>query len=279
VSGEQTGGGGSMFGNRARKPHNLAFGVERIGLIPLKYPLISAVIVVVLAIAAAFGIQRIKVDDSLSQLFRSDTPEFKQYETVSHRFPSTEFDVLVVVDGPTLMERSSIEGLRNLVTDLQLVEGTRGIISLFSAREPSVGGQLPAPLFPDELPEDDAEYQALVQRVLNNELIKGKLISETGDLALIVLSLDPTVVEGKGLAEVVGEIRQTMRDDLADTGLRSSLSGVPVMQLEIRNAVERDRIIYNAAGFIAGCVIAILFFRRISFMVVAAGPPLISNHV
>ncbi len=44
------------------------------------------------------------------------------------------------------------------------------------------------------------------------------------------------------------------------------------MQLEIRNAVERDRLMYNAAGFIAGCLIAILFFRRVSFMIVAAGP-------
>jgi uncharacterized protein len=48
------------------------------------------------------------------------------------------------------------------------------------------------------------------------------------------------------------------------------------MQLEIRNAVERDRVIYNAAGFAAGCLIAILFFRRVSFMIVAAGPPLIA---
>jgi predicted RND superfamily exporter protein len=48
------------------------------------------------------------------------------------------------------------------------------------------------------------------------------------------------------------------------------------MQLEIRTAVERDRLIYNVTGFIAGCLIAILFFRRVSFMIVAAGPPLVA---
>ena len=45
---------------------------------------------------------RLKVDDSLSQLFRSDTDEFQQYEEVSRRFPSSEFDVLVVVEGDVL---------------------------------------------------------------------------------------------------------------------------------------------------------------------------------
>ena len=67
-----------------------------------------------------------------------------------------------------------------------------------------------------------------------------------------------------------------MADDLAGSDLKAELSGVPVMQLEIRTAVERDRLVYNATGFIAGCLIAILFFRRISFMIVAAGPPLIA---
>src|SRR5262249_20166737 len=62
--------------------------------------------------------------------------------------------------------------------------------------------------------------------------------------------------------------------DVGDAGLRAELSGVPVMQLDIRNAMERDRVVYNAMGFVAGCLIAIAFFRRVSFMVIAAGPPL-----
>ena len=67
-----------------------------------------------------------------------------------------------------------------------------------------------------------------------------------------------------------------MTDDLGDTGLNAELSGVPVMQLEIRNAVERDGLIYNILGILAGCLIAIIFFRKISFMIVAAFPPLIA---
>src|SRR4051812_2482453 len=261
---------------QARKPVNIALGVERIGLIPLRAPVLSAIVLVILCIAAAFGVGRLKVDDSLSQLFRSDTPEFKQFEEVTRRFPSAEYDVLVVVEGKTLLERDTLEKLRDLVTDMQLIEGTRGLVSLFSAREPpSAGGGLPAPVFPDELPQG-AEYEKLKQRVLSNEIIRGKLLSEDGTLALIVLALDPKIVEGKGLSDVVGEIRKMVADDLAGADVKAQLSGVPVMQLEIRNAVERDRILYNAFGFAAGCLIAILFFRKISFMIIAAAPPLIA---
>jgi len=258
-----------------RKLHDLAYGLERIGLISLRAPIVSAVILVLLCIGASLGIERLKVDDSLSQLFRSETPEFKQYEEVTKRFPSAEFDVLVVIEGKQLLARESVEKLRDLVTDLQLVDGVRGLISLFSARQPPEAGKLPAPVFPETLPTG-AEYDALVKRVLSNEIIRGKLLSDDGTLALVVLSLDPKVVSGAGLNAAVGEIRKTMQDDLGSTGLTVQLSGVPVMQLEIRNAVERDRLLYNTIGFVAGCLIAIAFFRRVSFMIVAAAPPLIA---
>ena len=51
---------------------------------------------------------------------------------------------------------------------------------------------------------------------------------------------------------------------------------MPVMQLEIRHALERDRILYNAVGFALGCAIAALFFRRLSLVLVAAAPPLLA---
>jgi uncharacterized protein len=260
---------------RTRPSQSIALGIERIGLISLRFPLLVGLVTCVLLIAAAFGIARIKVDDSLSQLFRTDTPEFKTFEEVTRRFPSNEFDVLIVVEGKNLLERASIEKLRDLVTDLQLIEGTRGIISIFSARQPPQGGELPAPLFPDLLPEGE-EYDRLIQRVMNNEIIRGKLLSEDGELTLIVLALDPDVVASSRLRDVIADIQKTIDDDLAGTGLTARLSGVPVMQLEIRNAVERDRLFYNAFGFAAGALIAIVFFRRPSFMIIAAGPPLLA---
>ena len=226
----------------------------------------------VCAIGAAFGFARVKVDDSLSQLFRSDTPAFRQYEEVTQRFPSTEFDVLVVIEGHVL-QREALEKLRDVATDLQLVPGARGIISIFSAREPGENGGLPPPLFPETLPEG-ADFDTLVARVKSNEIIQGKLISKDGGLTLMVLSLEPDATAQDKLGGVIDEVRKTIAQDLEGSGLTAELSGVPVMQLEIRNAVERDRIIYNAVGFVAGCLIAIAFFRRVSFMIAAAGPPL-----
>ncbi len=96
---------------------SIAFGLERIGLIAVRAPILSCIILVLLCVLAVFGVHRIKIDDSLSQLFRSDTKEYHQYEEVTRRFPATEFDVLVVVEGKTLLERSNLEKLRDLAPD------------------------------------------------------------------------------------------------------------------------------------------------------------------
>jgi predicted RND superfamily exporter protein len=254
---------------------SIAFGLERLGLIAVQKPVLSCIVLVCLFIGALFGIDRIKIDDSLSQLFRSNSKDYKQYEAETKRFPAVEFDVLVVVEGKTLLKRENLEKLRDLVTDLQLVEGTRGLISLFSARQAPAPGKLPAALFPSELPQG-ADYDKFIETVKSNEIIRGKLLSEDGTLALIVLSLEPEVVASNKLGKTIGEIRKSMAEDLKGSGLNAELSGVPVMQLEIRNAVKRDGLTYNILGILAGCIIAIIFFRKISFMVIAAFPPIIA---
>src|ERR1700691_42731 len=144
-----------------RATASIAFGLERIGLVAVKAPILSCIILVALIIGAVFGIERIKIDDSLSQLFRSNSREYKQYEAETRRFPATEFDVLVVVEGKTLLARDNLAKLRDLVTDLQLVDGTRGLISLFSARQAPASGKLAAALYTSSTTES-ADHNAFI---------------------------------------------------------------------------------------------------------------------
>src|SRR6202048_2985872 len=214
-----------------RPGKSIAFGLERIGLVAVQAPILSCIVLVALMIAAIFGIERIKIDDSLSQLFRSNSKDYKQYEAVTKRFPATEFDVLVVVEGKTLLARDNLEKVRDMVTDLQLVDGVRGLVSLFSARQAPEPGKLPAALFPAELPEG-AAYDKFVGNVKSHQIIRGKLLSEDGTLALIVLSLEPEIVASNKLTKAVGDIRKIMAAELARRATNAQLSGVPVMQLE-----------------------------------------------
>ena len=80
----------------------IAFGLERLAFIPFRSPTVTILAALAIAVLAILGIQRIKTDDSLSQLFRSEDPAFKQFEQISRQFPSSEYDVLIVLSGQTL---------------------------------------------------------------------------------------------------------------------------------------------------------------------------------
>jgi len=254
----------------------LISGLARLGLLPLKALSISAAIILALTALAAIGLTKLKVDDSLSELFRTDTEEFRRYEEIDTRFPSSEYDVLVVVEGPDLLKKPQIEAFRNAVVDLQLTDGVGGLVSMLSARgKPDATGYAP-PIVPDDLPEDQAGYDAVIETLRNNDIVKGKFLSDDGHLALIVIALDRAVVREMSAKTVIGGIKDTVDAALKDSGLTSKLTGAPVMQLEIRNAVERDQLTYNVLGLLFGAAIAAIFFRRVSLMLVAALPPVLA---
>jgi predicted RND superfamily exporter protein len=110
----------------------------------------------------------------------------------------------------------------------------------------------------------------------SNDIVKGKFLSPDGELALAVIALDRKVVQAKGAKEVIGGIAGDLQKELAPVGLKSHLTGAPVMQLEIRNAVERDQLVYNGLGLLFGATIAVIFFRRVSLMLLAALPPVLA---
>lgn len=319
-----------------RRSFRFSFGIDRLGLLALRAPYVALMLIVLVTGLAVVGVLRLNVDDSLSELFRTNTKEFQRYEEIDRRFPSSEYDVLVVVEGKDLLKRKQFTAFTNAVLGLQLadcatdaeltaggeaVSCIQGVVSMLSARgKPDASGYAP-PIVPNEFLEgdtsdpasfdgegtkpatsdsevvpdsgketarppampdgqptvvDDATFEAAITALRANEIVKGKFLSDDGQLALIVLSLDRKVVAEKTGRAVIGKLQETVSEELQGSGLTFKLTGAPVMQLEIRNAVERDRLIYNGLGCLAGIIVAYLFFRRISLTLIAVAGPLIA---
>jgi predicted RND superfamily exporter protein len=258
-----------------RRTFAFTFGLERLGLVALRAPYVSALLIAILTVLAVFGVSRLKVDDSLSELFRTNTAEFRQYEEIDRRFPSSEYDVLVVIEGQGLLDRPKLAKVRDTIVDLQLTDGVNGLVSMLSARDKPDNTGYAAPVVPDDLPEG-AAYDDVIARLKSNEIVTGKFLSPDGTLALAVIALDRKLVEERGAKAVIGGILEVAEKGLEGTGLKVQLTGAPVMQLEIRNAVERDRFVYNGLGFLCGALIAYLFFRRVSLTLLAIIGPTVA---
>ncbi len=250
----------------------LGMGVERLGLCAVRRPWLSMAAIVLFSLVAMFGILRVDVDDSLTELFRTNSAEFQKYETLTRRFPASEYDVLIIVEHPDLLTPDRLERLREMTLELDFIEAGRGLISIFSARKPLGKGPVPPPLIPADLPKGKA-FERLKQQILRDRIVGGKMISRDGTLALVVMALDREQVEKQGLAKIIADIRRTVDEQMAGSQMKVWLSGLPVMQLEIRNAVFFDRLVYNGLGFLLGTLVCLLFFRSVSLTLVTIAAP------
>ena len=255
---------------------SFAFGLERVGFFGLNAPYLTFLFIVLFSVFGVMGLMRLRVDDSLSELFRTDSEEFRRYEEIDRRFPSSEYDVLVVVEGKDLLKKPQLEAFRRAIIDLQLADGVDGLVSMLSARAKPDASGYAAPIVPDELPDDAQTYAAIISALRSNEIVAGKFLSPDGELALAVIALDRKAVEEQSAKVIIGGIADQLKKELAPLGLKSHLTGAPVMQLEIRNAVERDQILYNGLGLLFGATIAAIFFKRVSLMLLAALPPVLA---
>ena len=244
---------------------SLGFGFERIGLPPLRNPWTAFTLLMLISIAMAFGLPKLVPAGKLSGLYQSNTTEYQTYKKFSNRFPASEFDVQVLVEGKELTEREVLEEIRAFTLDLQFVEGVAGVVSAFSMRDPPDKKGEAKLVFPADLPEDDAGYEKLLERAYTHPLIGNRLLTrpnEDGALALVIVSLKPKIIDSNKLSGTIQEIDKLAGEILGEAGLSARLTGAPVMQKEIEDTIKVDRFKFNGIGFSIGTFISWLFFRN-----------------
>ncbi len=144
---------------------SIAFGLERIGLIAMRAPILSCIVLVALCVGAFFACSASRSMISLSQPFRSETREYKQYEEVTKRFPRRSSTCWSSSKArPCWSGRTRGEAARS---------GHRPATGRWHARDRSRcfrharrrhRGKFPAALFPEKLPEG-ADYDKFIETV------------------------------------------------------------------------------------------------------------------
>lgn len=259
----------------------LGFNLERLGLVTLARPRLTAVALVLLTVVCAIGVWRIEATGILSDFFRGDNRDYRLYKQMSDRFPTSEFDVFLIVEGDDLLTPDRLEDVRTLHLEYQFVPAVNGVLSIFSMRQAPDAQGYPPPMFPAVIPRGE-EFEALKQKVTTHPLLDGKLLTTPpgeAPLTVMIVSLDRDAVAGKGLNATVDEIKTLATDTLAGTGLRVTMAGVPVMQADLRAAIESDRLLFNMGGVLTGMLIAILFFQRAMLILIATLCPVIASVV
>ncbi|WP_159079773.1 RND family transporter [Methyloceanibacter sp. wino2] len=249
-----------------------------LGEVTLRYPRRALAILVLLTLIVGAGLFRVEADDALDRFLQSSTPDYQAFEALRERFPASDLDVYLAVDGRDLLSSEHLGQMQDIAFDLLLLDSVDTIVSIFALREPLASDRLPAPIIPDDLSDDDqlADLGTLLD---GHPLASGRLISKSVDgrrLALFVVALNREQVSSRGLPNIVRELDSAIAQSAAGSDLRLGLSGMPVMKAEVIESTRRDILVFNAIGLVVGALILAIFFRRWQLVMIAIAPALLA---
>ncbi len=256
---------------------SLGFGLEKLGLAAIRWPLPTLAVILLTSLLAGWGISRLSIDASISGFYRSGTPEYTQYARLKSLFPASEYDVLAIIEAPDLMRPEALRDMLDLHLELGFAGSVDHVLSMFSMRDPPGEDGISQPVIPDIIP-DGPEFKALAARIAAHPLIKDQFLSQTdadGQLALMVIAMRPETVARQGLEAATDEIASILQGARGKSGLQVRLSGIPVMHKETLEGIRRDQIIFNSFGLLIGMIVSWYFFRRpVLVFTVAVVPPM-----
>ena len=251
------------------------FGLEKLGLVSLRYPWLCLALAVLITPVMAYGARHLEFSSDIREIFGSGDPVFDQLDVVEKRFPDVQKDIHVVVSSDEAFDLKQLKTLKTLEQAFEMLGSVRRVLSMFSAIQvPEKGAEL-QPFFPEDL--DTLEnWDELRRRAKGNPLLAGKLLSDDGSLAVFSISLVEKNRSEETDRRLVEEVRAKAEEVLAGTDLALSLTGLSVMRVEIVSSLVRDQKIFRFLALGVSLIIAWIFFRRLSYVAVAGIPAVVA---
>ncbi len=263
------------FFSRLKSP-SFGFGLERLGLISLKFPKQTLLILAILSATLMACATNLEFESNTRDLFRSNTSDYAKFEEVGKYYSGQISRVLLVVEGPALHTANGLEKLRSLHLDLEFIDNIVRVSSLFSARHPPQTAKDQGRAFvPDPL-EETEDIKALHDAIKKHPLVKNKLLSSDGNTALMIATLDPNVQGIEQTSLLISQITDTATQSLKETELTFAITGLPIIRTQVISSLKRDQIIFIVAAIAIGLFFSFLFFRDIRYVIITEIPVFLS---
>lgn len=242
-----------------------------------RHRIVVAAAIVAMTIVTSLGFGNLSFDSYPRNIFRAEDSDFASLERLFQEFGSDDNDCILVVEPRDekhdLFTRESIGAIRHLVATLEALDSVAFVRSLDDAVS------LKSRLRPESLlpPQDASEeaFRAAREEAVSHPLLKGQVISEDGKTALVIVRLRGGSLPIDEIQPIVGEVRQIVDAETADSSVRVRLTGVPPIRVEIFDSIQQESQRFMFIGTGLAFVMAIILFRRFWAVIIVASAPIL----
>ncbi|MCP4182010.1 MAG: hypothetical protein GY761_01620, partial [Hyphomicrobiales bacterium] len=102
---------------------SLGFGLERIGLLVLKFPKIGTILLIFVCVLAGMSLTSLRFDGNVTAVLPDDSQAYNDFFKQKELYRDSAKDITIIVRSERLMSAAGLEDLRNLQLDIAITDG------------------------------------------------------------------------------------------------------------------------------------------------------------
>ena len=196
-----------------------------------KYAWPIFIVIILITIFAGMQIRNLKIEDDIIKYMPKDDPEIKFYsEVIVDKFGGSEENMCIItLEYEDLFTMENLKRVKSIINKLEEAPFIKSVTSFLNmpkimATEEGIEVKDLVEVFP----ENDQDAKELKKSLLNDELVRGKFISENGNVTLIMTEVK-SGIEGKELKKDLENIIEPLKGDT----LKVYYLGMPLITAEI----------------------------------------------
>ncbi len=252
---------------------SIGFGIERLGLLALKYPMVAGLFVLAFTALTVSALPRASVDGDLMRVYKNSGEMYERYAKLSETFGTFDNDAYILVKSDKMTDPKVLETLRDLAFDLELNDYAVGTLSPFSLRKPAADN-VTLPAVPENMQSAEEVADALNALRENDPIMRNLIASDLTSLVLIMFP-DREKTRGQGERDMIASLRELVSYYQSDD-IQIELTGSPIWKTEMLDASINDQIKFSVYGVVIGFLTAFISFRTFWGAVLATLTPFVS---
>jgi len=195
-----------------------------------KYAKSIFIVLILLTIFAAIQVKNLKIEDDITKYISEDDPEIKFYSEVIEKFGGSQMNVsMISLEYEDLFTLENLERIKNITEQLEkapFVKSVNSFLNMPKIITTDVG--LEVKDLVEVFPENDEDAKELKLSLLTDNLVKGKFISEDGNVALLMVETEKDIEDEKLKVEL-----ENIIESLKGQTLQVHYFGMPFIMAEV----------------------------------------------
>ena len=241
-------------------------------------------VVLMLAGFCALFVPNLEFNFTPQQFFKTDSNLGEYREEFADTFGREDNLLVVSISGGDLFDGEALGLLRNATLSIRQLEPVKRAESIATFGIPrsgdSAGSMTVDPLLDQEIRQDeegapmrvdDAQAERLRRLAMDEPLVRGRLISDSGEAAVILAWLDDDIQEVSKLRAANQQIEQLLAGYQLPDSLRIRTGGVPALRSEIIESLRSEQLFFLPMTGMIYLIVLVLLFRRPSGVLLPMG--------